>query len=426
MTDLIAADNVGMTFPAADGGTMDVFADVSLTLHEGEVVAILGKSGCGKSTLLRLLAGLIAPTSGQVRYRGKPLKGANPGVAMVFQSFALLPWLTVQDNVELGLRAAGVPPKQRRIDALEAIDRIGLDGFETAYPRELSGGMRQRVGLARALVLKPDVLVMDEPFTALDVLTSENLRTELVSLFAEPDFPTSCILIVTHNIEEAVQLADRVVVMGTNPGGIRTEVEIGLPRPRDRKSAAFEAYVDRLYGALTGDDASAVASAREVTPLTRPLPDAGVGAMAGLVQLLAGLGGRADLADIADELTFEVDDLLPIVDAAGLLGLLTMRGGRAELTEAGRQWASSDIQRAKETFATLVVDRAPLVGAMVRALRGADGKVIRIDLFRNLLHRGFTSKECERQLDIAIDWGRYGELFDYDDDDEVLRLTAKP
>jgi NitT/TauT family transport system ATP-binding protein len=245
-TKLIEVDHVSKSFPSADGSTLTVLDDVSVTLHDGEVLAILGKSGSGKSTLLRTMAGLIGTTTGQVRYRGTPLNGANPGVGMVFQSFALMPWLTVQENVELGLRAAGVPERERTARALEAIDAIGLDGFETAYPRELSGGMRQRVGFARAFVLRPDVLLMDEPFSALDVLTTENLRGELMDLWTRPDFPTKSICIVTHNIEEAVLLADRVLVLGSNPGHVKAEVPIHLPRPRDRRTPTFETMVDRL------------------------------------------------------------------------------------------------------------------------------------------------------------------------------------
>ncbi|MCL2594412.1 MAG: nitrate/sulfonate/bicarbonate ABC transporter ATP-binding protein [Promicromonosporaceae bacterium] len=425
-TPIITATNVSKSFASADGTTLNVLEDVTLSLGEGEVVAMLGKSGSGKSTLLRTLAGLIAPTSGEVRYRGNLLTGANPGAAMVFQSFALLPWLTVQDNVELGLRAAGVPAAERQERALAAIDQIGLDGFETAYPRELSGGMRQRVGFARALVLRPDVLMMDEPFSALDVLTTENLRRELISLWSQPDFPTSCICIVTHNIEEAVLLADRAVVLGANPGHIRAEVMIDLPRPRDRKTAAFETLVDRLYGYLTGEDDPAVAKPNRMPgPLTSPLPSASVGGLAGLVQMLAGMDGHGDLSDIADELAFEVDDLLPIVDAARMLGLLTLHGVRAELTAAGQTWASSDVQRAKEVFAKLVVERAPLVRTMMRALNAAKGGTLREDFFRDLLHRGYTVEDTERQLDIAIDWGRYGEVFDYDADSGELSLTLE-
>ncbi len=423
-TALIEAEHVSKSFPSADGSTLHVLDDVTVTLHEGEVVALLGKSGSGKSTLLRTLAGLIAPTSGDVRYRGKALNGANPGAAMVFQSFALMPWLTVQDNVELGLRAAGVPEKERHQLALEAIDQIGLDGFETAYPRELSGGMRQRVGFARALVLQPDVLMMDEPFSALDVLTSENLRGELISLWARPDFPTKCICIVTHNIEEAVLLADRVLVLGSNPGHIKAEVPILLPRPRDRRSPTFEAAVDRLYAILTGrDEKSAAERAATPGPLTHPLPDASVGGLAGLVEIVYAHGGQADLPDLADELSFQVDDLLPLVDAAQMLGLLEVEGAQAFLTETGRSWYTADILRSKEVFATLAVEHAPLVATIVKALQNSDGGALRDDFFRDLLRRGYNAEDTEKQLDIAIDWGRYGELFDYDANTGELVLS---
>lgn len=423
-TALIEAEHVSKSFPSADGSTLHVLDDVSVTLHEGEVVALLGKSGSGKSTLLRTIAGLIAPTSGDIRYRGTPLNGANPGTAMVFQSFALMPWLSVQDNVELGLRAAGVPEKERRQRALDAIDQIGLDGFESAYPRELSGGMRQRVGFARALVLQPDVLLMDEPFSALDVLTSENLRGELISLWAQPDFPTKCICIVTHNIEEAVLLADRVLVLGSNPGHIKAEVPILLPRPRDRRSPTFEAAVDRLYAILTSrDEKSAAERAATPGPLTHPLPDASVGGLAGLVEIVYAHDGQSDLPDLADELSFEVDDLLPLVDAARMLGLLEVEGAQAFLTEVGRAWYTADIQRSKEMFAGLAVEHAPLVKTIVKALENSNDGALRDDFFRDLLRRGYNAEDTEKQLDIAIDWGRYGELFDYDANTGELVLS---
>ncbi|MBR7837380.1 ABC transporter ATP-binding protein, partial [Actinospica durhamensis] len=253
-TPLITVEGVTKTFPTPDGEELFVLDDIDLALYPGEIVALLGKSGSGKSTLLRCIAGLIAPSSGVVAYRGTPLNGANPGVAMVFQSFALLPWLTVQQNVELGLRARGVPERERRERALKAIDVIGLDGFEAAYPKELSGGMRQRVGFARALVLEPDALLMDEPFSALDVLTAENLRNEIVRLWdsAEAASLNQSLLIVTHNIEEAVLLADRIMVLSSNPGRIKAELTVPQARPRDRRSAAFEALVDQVYGILAG------------------------------------------------------------------------------------------------------------------------------------------------------------------------------
>lgn len=424
---IIEVDHVSRRFPGADRSTVTVIDDVSLTLSEGEVLAMLGKSGSGKSTLLRLMAGLIAPSEGEVRYRGRQLTGANPGVGMVFQSFALMPWLTVQDNVELGLEARGIRPAERKSLALAAIDLIGLDGFETAYPRELSGGMRQRVGFARALVLQPDALLMDEPFSALDVLTTENLRTELMTLWLRPDFPTKAICLVTHNIEEAVLLADRVIVLSFNPGRIAAEVKVDLPRPRDRESPAFHALVDQLYAALTGRAELAVADPiTSTTPVTTPLPQASVGGMAGLVEMIHARAGHTDLADLAQSLSFEVDDLLPLVDSATLLGLIDVTGAKATLSAAGRSWSDADILARKELFGALASERAPLVRTIVAALRSSEDGALRLDFFRDLLRRGFTTDRIEEQLDIAIDWGRYGELFDYDDDSEELVLERAP
>ncbi|MDI6024247.1 nitrate/sulfonate/bicarbonate ABC transporter ATP-binding protein [Leucobacter sp. UT-8R-CII-1-4] len=421
-TALIEVEHLNKTFSSTDGSSLQVLKDVTMTLHEGEVVAILGKSGSGKSTLLRTLAGLIAPSSGEVRYRGEVLRGANPGAAMVFQSFALMPWLTVQDNVELGLRAANVPEAEREARALAAIAQIGLEGFERAYPRELSGGMRQRVGFARALVLQPDVLMMDEPFSALDVLTSENLRGELIELWNQPDVPTKCICIVTHNIEEAVLLADRVLVLGTNPGRIKAEVPILLPRPRDRRSPTFESAVDQLY-AILADREERSASASSPGPLTHPLPDASVGGLAGLVEIVLAHDGQADLPDLADELSFEIDDLLPLVDAGVMLGLLEVEGAQAFLTLDGRAWVTASVGGSKTMFAEFALGRAPLVKTIVAALEHSNDGALRDDFFRDLLRRGFGPEEVERQLATAIAWGRHGELFDYDANTGELVLS---
>lgn len=423
-TSIVEVDHVSKSFPSADGTILPVLDDISLTLHEGEIVALLGKSGSGKSTLLRTIAGLIGPTSGEVRYRGARLNGANPGTAMVFQSFALMPWLTVQANVELGLQARGIPEDQRRDAALAAIDVIGLDGFETAYPKELSGGMRQRVGFARALVLQPDALLMDEPFSALDVLTAENLRNELIGLWSQPEFPTKSVCIVTHNIEEAVLLADRVLVLGSNPGHIKAEVSVRLPRPRDRRSPTFEAMVDQLYGILTGrDEHSTAERAATPGPLTHPLPGASVGGLAGLIEIVYAHNGQTDLPDLADELSFDVDDLLPLVDAATMLRLLDVESAQAFLTDIGRDWYTADIQTSKELFARVAVEHAPLVRTIVKALENSNDGTLRDDFFRDLLCRGYTAEDAEKQLNIAIDWGRYGELFDYDADTGEIILS---
>jgi NitT/TauT family transport system ATP-binding protein len=437
---IITVQGVTKTFPTPDGDELFVLDDIDFSLYPGEIVALLGKSGSGKSTLLRCIAGLIAPSSGVVAYRGTPLNGANPGVAMVFQSFALLPWLTVQQNVELGLQARGVPEKERRDRALKAIDVIGLDGFEAAYPKELSGGMRQRVGFARALVLEPDALLMDEPFSALDVLTAENLRNEIVRLWdsAEAGSLHQSLLIVTHNIEEAVLLADRIMVLSSNPGRIKAELRVPQARPRDRRSPEFEALVDQVYGILTGreerESAAAPAPARgepggrpaAKSPVEVPLPAVSVGGMAGLLEILEARGGEDGLAEISDDLNFEIDDLLPLVDAVSLLGLAKVDGPRIELTEEGRAYTKADILASKQQFARVAAERAPLVRAIVQALRASANGDLRDGFFIDLLRRGFSEEEARRQLGTAIDWGRYAELFDYDADDGLLMLEREP
>lgn len=431
---IIEVQNVVKSF-ATDGGEKTVLSGISLSIHKGEIVALLGRSGSGKSTLLRCIAGLIAPSSGKVTFRGKELNGANPGVALVFQSFALLPWLTVLENVELGLEAKGVNKATRREQALAAIDQIGLDGFESAYPKELSGGMRQRVGFARALVVEPDVLLMDEPFSALDVLTSENLRGELIRMWSDGTLPTRTAVIVTHNIEEAIQLADRVLVLDANPGRIKAELSIDLPQPRDRRSAEFEALVDRVYGILTGQQADqrhpAVPSddtAQTADPdgIDEPLPPVGIGELRGLIELLAESGGTEGLAEIADELRYEIDDLLPIVDAAELLKLARPLGTDLRMTEQGRRYAAADLLRAKEQFATLAVEAAPLVRRIVRDLRHSASGAIRTDDVLAELRAYFGIIDAQKQLDTAIDWGRYGELFEFDADTDRILLPTHP
>jgi NitT/TauT family transport system ATP-binding protein len=434
---IVSVDRVTKKFATPDGGELAVLDGVSLDLREGEIVALLGRSGSGKSTLLRCIAGLIAPTSGTVSYRGTPLNGANPGVSMVFQTFALLPWLTVQANVEMGLEALGVPAAERRRRALDAIDLIGLDGFESAYPKELSGGMRQRVGFARALVVRPDALLMDEPFSALDVLTSENLRSELLNLWSrtstsdESDFPTKAILIVTHNIEEAVQMADRIFVLSSNPGRLRAEIANDLPRPRDRRAPEFESFVDRLYQIMTGrvaavEDHLAPGGDEQpepVSPTEVPLPYASVGGMAGLLEILDAQGGRADLPELAHQLTFEVDDLLPLTDAAEMLGFAEIEDADLQITDLGREWSEADILTSKSIFAVAAGERAPLVRAILRGLESSKDGTLNERFFLDLLGRGFTADEARAQLDTAIGWGRYGELFDYDSLTGELTLT---
>lgn len=418
-TVLLEARGVTKTFESLDGPKA-VLEGIDLQVRSGEILALLGKSGSGKSTLLRCLAGLIAPSSGSVEYRGAPLSGTNPGTSMVFQSFALLPWETVQQNVEIGLQARGVPDEEGTRRALKAIDLIGLDGFESAYPKELSGGMRQRVGFARALVTNPEVLLMDEPFSALDVLTAENLRGELLEIWSQTDIPIQAIVIVTHNIEEAVLLADRIVVLGSNPGRIKAELTVDLDRPRDRRTPEFEHLVDHLYRIMTGKaalDMSPRSSAAEVnderTPETVPLPHATVDGLSGLAEILAQVG-PCTLADVADDLGLRVDDFLPHSDALELLTFARITDGQIALTENGATFAGADIQASKTIFAATVRQFAPLVSVVANALERTGDGTLRTGFFLDILRRHFSDVEARTQLDIAIDWGRYAELYEYD------------
>ncbi|MFD5143634.1 nitrate/sulfonate/bicarbonate ABC transporter ATP-binding protein [Streptomyces sp. NPDC058401] len=432
-TTILRAAALTKSYAGADG-ELPVLGGIDLEIREGEIVALLGKSGSGKSTLLRCLAGLIPASSGSVTYRGEELRGANPGTAMVFQTFALLPWLTVQQNVELGLEAKGMDREARARQAVDAIDLIGLDGFESAYPKELSGGMRQRVGFARALVVEPDVLMMDEPFSALDVLTAENLRGELMELWASDRFPAKAVVLVTHNIEEAVLMADRVVVLGSRPyGTIKETFPVDLARPRDRSGADFERIVDAVYAVMTGRTAQATASTPTAppakrTPANTPLPAASVDGMAGLAEIVLQRGtgdGSVDLADLAEELGLEVDDVLPQVDGLELLGLAEVRDLHLVLTARGTAFAGADVQESKELFAEGAME-VPLVHLIHTTLQRSRGGTQRAGFFRDLLSHHYTSEQLEQQLETATDWGRYGELYGYHADGEEYRLDEDP
>jgi len=430
MTDddvIIHLEHVGKSFSKPDGGTLVVLDDINLDIRAGEVVALLGRSGCGKSTLLRIIAGLIAPTTGGARNHGVELDAANPGTAMVFQNFALMPWLTVQKNVELGLAARKIAPAERSKRAVDAIDLIGLDGFESAFPKELSGGMRQRVGFARALVLQPDLLLMDEPFSALDVLTAENLRNELMTLWTGNEFPTRAICLVTHNIEEAILLADRVIVLSSNPGHVLAELHVDLERPRDRRSPSFEALVDNVYGLLTGTGpATTLVESAAATPTSHPLPRATVGGLAGLVEIVYGKGGRAEIPDIANDLSIDAKDLLPLIDAAALLDFVRVSGAGLELTSVGEDFTTADIQISKQIFAQQARARAPLVRTICNALHDCPDGTLRSGFFLDILQQGFSAHDAQQQFHIAVSWGRYAELFDYNNHTGQITAGANP
>jgi NitT/TauT family transport system ATP-binding protein len=418
---IIRAERVEKYYAQPSENRIQVIAPTDLSVAAGEILALLGPSGSGKSTLLRMLTGLSKPSAGQVYWHDKPIAEADANVSIVFQSFALFPWLTVLENVEAPLKARGMDAAEQRRRGLKILDTVGLDGFQAAYPKELSGGMRQRVGFARALVVEPEVLFMDEPFSALDVLTAENLRSELLELWQNKTMPTQAIFLVTHNIEEAVLLADRIIVLGRNPGRVRTDFKVTLAHPRDRKSPAFTQLVDYIYKVLTQPDAkppalpdvpSGQAAKRE--PHYQELPHARPGGIAGLLELLLDHHGKDDIYRLADDLAFEIDDLLPIVDAARLLGFLTVNEGDAAITPAGTEYANSEILRQKELFRKAAVENVLLLRQIVRALESKSDHSVPEDFFHDLLDEQFTEEVTLRQLETAINWGRYAELFDFD------------
>ncbi len=411
------------------GGSDDdapaVLDDVSTTLSRGEIVGLLGRSGCGKSTLLRIVSGLIRPSAGEVVYQGQKLDGPADGIAMVFQSFALFPWLSVLENVELGLKALKVPAAEARKRALAGIDLIGLDGYESAYPKELSGGMRQRVGFARAVVTHPNILLMDEPFSALDVLTAETLRSDLIDLWSEGRLPIKTILMVTHNIEEAVLMCDRILVLSSHPGRIASEIRVTLPHPRNRLDPVFRQLVDDIYALMTR---RATSKQKEGlfpgTGIGMVLPRVSTNSLAGLMEEVAAppYNGRADLPHLADSLQLEIDELFPIAETLQLLRLAELEEGDIKLTAAGKRFADADVDVRKKLFGDHLLAYVPLAARIKRVLDERPSHYAPASRFREELEDYMSEDYAERTLRAAINWGRYGELFAYDEDAQAFSL----
>jgi len=418
MNPLIELKNVAKRFKSADGSSRSVLERVDFELAKGEIVALLGQSGSGKSTLLRIMAGLIPVDGGTVSYRGQPLFGPAEGIAMVFQSFALFPWLTVQQNVELGLEARGVAPPERARRAAAAIELIGLAGFEGALPRELSGGMRQRVGLARALVTEPAVLLMDEPFSALDVLTGERLRNEILTLWDGGSMPTQAMLVVSHNIEEAVLMADRVLIFASNPGRVRAELPISLPRPRHPDSPELRLLVDEVYSLMTAGAPAADRAGQLEVPkphLSDRLPEADVGRMESLLELLVDerFGGRADLPQLAGASELTDAALLPLADALQRLGLAQLEHGDILITPLGRKYVEGEHEFRREIFGQQLLAHVPIAAFIRHSLEQEAHGELREEPFLKLLQESMDAHEAERVLQVAIEWARYGEVFEY-------------
>jgi NitT/TauT family transport system ATP-binding protein len=427
-TSLLDIHALRQTFPRADGGELLVLDGIDLQLAQGQIVGLLGRTGSGKSTLLRSIAGLMPPSAGTITYLGRPVTAPAPGIAMVFQGFALFPWLTVLENVQLGLEALGLPDAEIRQRALAAIDLIGLDGYESAYPRELSGGMRQRVGFARALVVHPNILLMDEPFSALDVLTAETLRTDFLELWSEGKLPIKGVILVTHNIEEAVLMCDRVLLFSSNPGRIIREIPVDLKQPRKRLDPQFRDLVEKLYEAMTartpappkiGTTAGTVA-----TTIDTILPRVSANLLSGFLETLAGApyNGKADLPVIAELLHLEGDDLFPVSDALQMMHFVEVEGGDIKLVQAGKEFVEADTDQRKHIFQRQLLANVPLAAHIRRILQERANHVAPKSRFFDELEDHMSSEDAEATLRSVTAWARYAESFAYDDDTETFSL----
>lgn len=421
---IIQVRNVQKSFHKQGRQELLVLDQVNFDIHEGEIIALLGKSGSGKSTLLRIIAGLISPSDGEVLFQGDPIDRPVPGLTMVFQHFALLPWLSVLENVELGLEAQGVAKAERRKRALKAIDIVGLDGFESAYPKELSGGMAQRVGFARALVVNPEVLLMDEPFSALDVLTADNLRSDLINIWKSPDTNIKGILLVTHNIEEAAYLADRILVFGINPGRVRAELKVDLPHPRDHEDPKFRALVDEIYTLMTRPEgAVAVEEKRpKMIGIGHRLPEVEISEIMGLAETLSEYDGSVDLPELAEELHMEIDDLFPVLEALEILRFARISEGDIELTPRGKELSNADILERKKIFAAHLMSYVPIVRYIRNILDSRPDHRASEGQFLTELEDYLSEDAAEKVLKTIIDWSRYAEIFAFDYDTGMLSL----
>ncbi len=425
---LLQCTDIRKAFPKPDGAELLVLEGMNLDLQEGQIVGLLGRSGSGKSTLLRLIAGLAEPTSGKVFYLGQPIIGPAPGIAMVFQSFALFPWLTVFENVALGLEAQRMPRAEIRKRSLAAIDLIGLDGFESAYPRELSGGMRQRVGFARALVVHPNILLMDEPFSALDVLTAETLRTDFLDLWSEGRMPIKGVILVTHNIEEAVLMCDRILVFGSNPGRILSEIKVSLPQPRNRLDPSFRELVEKIYVEMTARPKGAAAGGRhERFPglgIGSILPQVGTNLLSGLMEAVAAppFNGTADLPKIASDLQMEIDELFPVAETLQMLRFAEVEGGDIKLTEDGLAFAHAALDERKRIFMRHLLTYVPLAAHVRRVLDERASHSARKSRFIDELEDFMSEEAADQTLRAVVRWARYAEAFAYDDENAMFSL----
>jgi NitT/TauT family transport system ATP-binding protein len=425
-TSIAAASGVSKSYRDDEGRERVILQNVDLSIRRGEVVAILGPSGCGKSTLLRILIGLIPPTSGTVTQHGKPLVGIHPGAAVVFQNFALFPWLSVEENVRVGLNGKPLPAAQAEEQVAGAIERVGLTGVERAFPKELSGGMKQRVGIARALVGAPELLCMDEPFSALDVLTAESLRAEVYRLWSDGATGLSSILMITHLIDEAVYLGDRIVIMGANPGGVRKEIVNTLPHPREYRHPEFLQMVERIHDIVTGvhlPEEAPVSSSHVACGPIRPIPNVTMGQMMGLLEILADRGGEEDLFAIDALTDYEFGRTIAVVKGAEMLGFVETPGDLVRLTELGRQMVAAPPPEKRLLFRRRLLTLG-LFGELARILADEPDRPKSGEEIRHLLAEKLPGQDVTELFKTIVYWGRYGQLFQYHEPADELGLFA--
>ncbi len=423
-TDLLCETrHVTHDYVMPNGNKLRVLEDINVAIKASEVVALLGPSGSGKSTLLRILAGLIHPTEGEVFYRGQRVIELTPGIAIVFQSFALYPWMTVQENIDVVLRAAGLPNDEIRRRCERVIRTVGLAGFEEAYPRELSGGMKQRLGMARALSVNPEILFMDEPFSHVDALTAESLRAEVIDLWAPQDSNPSSILMVSHDIKEVVYMASRIIVLSSHPGRVRTIVENPLPRPRDQRSPEFEQLVDYLHEIITGSELPDVppdVRRRESTTI-QALPATTTSEVVGLLEYLDIHGGKDDLFEISANAHQEFGRVIAITKAAEILGFVDTPKQDVVLTPLGRQFVRAETEERKQIWRTQLLS-IKLFRDLYARLQQRPEEPIPADDVKEMLIIALPHENYEVIFDTLVRWARFGNLFAYDEDTEKITL----
>ncbi len=426
LVPMLELKTVYQSFLLESGRNLKVLDNINLSLYENEVLVLLGPSGSGKSTCLRLMAGLIEPTHGKVLSHNEPLEDVNDEVSLVFQSFALLPWLNVVDNVALGLKPLGLPQEEMEQNVKKAIDLVGLEGFEEAYPKELSGGMKQRVGFARALVMQRPILCLDEPFSALDILTAETLRKEILNLWLTRKTAIKSIVLITHNIAEAVSMGSRILVMGANPGQIRYTIRNELPYPRDEKTASVKALVgiirDVLTESIIPDAPEWVPPALQGTGFEAP-PNVNMTEVVGFLEVVLEDGGRADAFTLAQKLTKDSLNILLMAKAAELMDFVDTPKNQIVLTDLGKAFVKADVNQRKRMIHEGLM-QLKLTQQFYQRILNSEGGAMGRDEAIQTIHEWLPNENPEDVFDTLVQWGRYGELFGYNDDNKEVYIDS--